>query len=229
MSTPESIYVKLDFHPDSSSVERDSDHAYLSVKLSRLIQETSAFKSYRVLTDEDSPMPDSSTLDVRVSVTAYLTDCPPWDTEIDQALIPEIAEEICRKFDPTSIYDQIDQLGCLILRERGLSISSLKTANGGHWGEHPEHLLVEWRADVAEDCTRLGYWEWVDARICDAEEGEMSNTESISSLKAANGGHWGEHPEHLLCEWRADVPEDRTRLGYWEWVDACICDAEEDQ
>ena len=54
MSNPESIYVKLDFHPDSSDQERDSDHAYLLEKLSELIQETSAFKSYRVLTDEQS-------------------------------------------------------------------------------------------------------------------------------------------------------------------------------
>jgi|688.fasta_scaffold10227_30 hypothetical protein len=57
MSTPKPIYVKLDFHPDSSSQERDSDFAYLSEKLSELIQETSAFKSYRVLTDEDRPFP----------------------------------------------------------------------------------------------------------------------------------------------------------------------------
>jgi hypothetical protein len=54
ISTPESIYVRLDFHPDSSNQERDSDHAYLSEKLSELIQQTSAFKSYRVLTDEDT-------------------------------------------------------------------------------------------------------------------------------------------------------------------------------
>jgi len=52
----ESLYVQLSFHPDSSSQARDADHAYLFEKLKELIQETSAFSSYRVLTDEDNPM-----------------------------------------------------------------------------------------------------------------------------------------------------------------------------
>ena len=49
-------------------------------------------------------------------------------------------------------------------------IQSLKAANGGHWGEHPEYGLSEWQAEVEEDSTRLGYWEWVDARICESGE-----------------------------------------------------------
>jgi hypothetical protein len=51
----------------------------------------------------------------------------------------------------------------------------------------------------------------------------------IASLKAANGGHWGEHPEHSLADWAHDAMEDSTRLGYWEWVDARICDQDEEQ
>jgi hypothetical protein len=53
------------------------------------------------------------------------------------------------------------------------------------------------------------------------------NNPDIQCLKAANGGHWGEHPDYGLSEWQAEVVEDSTRLGYWEWVDARICDAEE--
>lgn len=29
------------------------------------------------------------------------------------------------------------------------------------WGEHPTFPLADWRAEVASDDTRLGYWEWV--------------------------------------------------------------------
>jgi len=39
----------------------------------------------------------------------------------------------------------------------------------GSWGEHPEHSLEDWRYEVANDDTRLGYWEWVAHRI----EGEQ--------------------------------------------------------
>lgn len=30
-----------------------------------------------------------------------------------------------------------------------------------HWDEDPQHCLEDWRGEVANDDTRLGYWEWV--------------------------------------------------------------------
>jgi len=33
-----------------------------------------------------------------------------------------------------------------------------------YWGEHPEHLVSDWKREVAEDDTRLGYWAWVQRR-----------------------------------------------------------------
>jgi hypothetical protein len=55
-----------------------------------------------------------------VEVEGYLDDCPPHDKSIDQSLIPEIAEEIIKRFDFRPIYDQIDIIACQVLRERGL-------------------------------------------------------------------------------------------------------------
>lgn len=55
-----------------------------------------------------------------VELEPYLSDCPPGDESIDRALIPEIAKEIIERFDFTPIYDQIDRIGCQVLRERGL-------------------------------------------------------------------------------------------------------------
>jgi hypothetical protein len=53
MAKPESIYVRLDFHEESGGPERDGDFAYLYETLDQLLKDTSAFKSYKVLTDED--------------------------------------------------------------------------------------------------------------------------------------------------------------------------------
>jgi hypothetical protein len=52
---PEAIYIRLDFHEGAEEVDRDNDHAYIFEKLDELIAECSAFKSYKVLTDEDKP------------------------------------------------------------------------------------------------------------------------------------------------------------------------------
>lgn len=45
----------------------------------------------------------------------------------------------------------------------------------GHWGEHPDHPVADWRYEVANDDTRSGYWEWVALRLAtDDEEEEWS-------------------------------------------------------
>jgi len=32
-----------------------------------------------------------------------------------------------------------------------------------YWGEDPDYPLEDWRYEVANNDTRLGYWEWVAA------------------------------------------------------------------
>jgi hypothetical protein len=59
-----------------------------------------------------------------VDVEANLRDNPPWEMEIPEELIPDLAREICNRFDSTDIYDQLDTLACQLLRERGLSPST---------------------------------------------------------------------------------------------------------
>ena len=41
-----------------------------------------------------------------------------------------------------------------------IDIDTFKDKHGGHWGEHPEFPVSDWQHDVAENNTRLGYWEW---------------------------------------------------------------------
>jgi hypothetical protein len=41
------------------------------------------------------------------------------------------------------------------------------------------------------------------------------------------GGHWAQHPEYSLSDWKWAVTNEDTRLGYWAWV-ADNLDADED-
>lgn len=61
---------------------------------------------------------------ITVDVAGNLRDNPPWDQEIPEALIPELAQTICERFDSTAIYDQLDLVACALLRERGLGPES---------------------------------------------------------------------------------------------------------
>jgi hypothetical protein len=51
-----------------------------------------------------------------------------------------------------------------------VTIRKLQEEFGGLWGEHPDYPVDEWQAEVANDDTRKGYWEWVKAKIEDEED-----------------------------------------------------------
>ena len=47
----------------------------------------------------------------------------------------------------------------------------IKTEASDPWGEDPKHPRKDWRHDVADDNTSLGYWDWVDSiKECEDEE-----------------------------------------------------------
>jgi hypothetical protein len=54
-------------------------------------------------------------------------------------------------------------------------------AQGGAWGEHPDHLMEEWEADVRSKKTRLGYWDWVATKV----RPEDSKTDADPALAEA--------------------------------------------
>lgn len=35
---------------------------------------------------------------------------------------------------------------------------------GDYWSEVPEYPVSDWQAEVANDDTRQGYWEWVESK-----------------------------------------------------------------
>ena len=50
---------------------------------------------------------------------------------------------------------------------------SMQEMHGGLWGEHPVYPITDWRNEVSNDDTRLGYWDWVAHQL----EGDTSNHE----------------------------------------------------
>lgn len=56
-----------------------------------------------------------------------------------------------------------------MLDDEEIDIMQLADTHGGYWGEHPDHPLLDWRYEVANDDTRRGYWEWVEARIANSD------------------------------------------------------------
>jgi len=45
----------------------------------------------------------------------------------------------------------------------------LADQTGGYWSEHPDYPVEDWVAAVVNEDTRQGYWEWVKAKLDDAE------------------------------------------------------------
>ncbi|TSA12664.1 MAG: hypothetical protein D4R73_02110 [Deltaproteobacteria bacterium] len=48
--------------------------------------------------------------------------------------------------------------------------------HGGYWGEHPDHLVADWQAEVENGATRAGYWAWVQERVDDAVVANFATT-----------------------------------------------------
>ena len=40
------------------------------------------------------------------------------------------------------------------------------------WIEHDEHTRADWRAEVADQNTQLGYWDWLFHKLVDEADGE---------------------------------------------------------
>lgn len=38
-----------------------------------------------------------------------------------------------------------------------------------YWGEDPDYPVSDWQREVAQDYTRLGYWDWVKEMKFQAE------------------------------------------------------------
>lgn len=48
----------------------------------------------------------------------------------------------------------------------------------------------------------------------------MSNEAKTDTdrLGPPHGSIWDEHPDFPVSDWQAEVADDDTRAGYWDWV-----------
>src|SRR3546814_4202416 len=60
------------------------------------------------------------------------------------------------------------------------SPAKLRENHGGVWGEYPEYPANDWRLEVENHDTRIGYWEWVAAKI---EQAELENAEDGDTVQ----------------------------------------------
>src|SRR3546814_20363377 len=49
---------------------------------------------------------------------------------------------------------------------------------------------------------------------------DLPTEQSPAKLRENHGGVWGEYPEYPANDWRLEVENHDTRIGYWEWVAA---------
>jgi hypothetical protein len=81
------------------------------------------------------------------------------------------------------------------------------------WGEDEEYPVQDWRMEVANDDTRLGYWDWVDnQRIANAEDDELELVPEMTRFRC----RWSLCPH---CDNREQVtrieaagPEDAKQI-----------------
>lgn len=85
----------------------------------------------------------------------------------------------------------------------------------GHWDEHPDHPVADWKSEVANDDTRLGYQEWCWQKF---DEPSSKRVRIYKDVQASPEFPWFYSVEH-------DPPrEDALDYGSVEsWERACRC------
>ncbi len=61
-----------------------------------------------------------------------------------------------------------------------------------------------------------------------AEISRLKALDTSSGLESEHGGTWEEHEKFPPADWRMDVSNGDTRLGYWAWVVSQIEATEDD-
>lgn len=59
------------------------------------------------------------------------------------------------------------QGGAIVTEHEKIQLSAevLRMRDENMWGSHEGWPVEDWQREVAEDNTRLGYWEWVEANV----------------------------------------------------------------
>ncbi|MBD3260925.1 MAG: hypothetical protein GF334_04485 [Candidatus Altiarchaeales archaeon] len=91
-----------------------------------------------------------------------------------------------------------------IIESDPTAAEALREKYGGTWGKHPKFLSRDWAIEAAGDCTRQGYWDWVESQVWNA-------IDEVNAMKLED------LPEHLddpeLCPEAQDRVKERLEKG----------------
>lgn len=109
------------------------------------------------------------------------------------------------------------------LRTEGIQ-ALINESGGSIWEENGEYPVDEWASIVANDGTRLGYWEHVaeemdrDSRTQGLSGVSVRTADVEALINRCGGSIWNEDPLIPLLDWKSEVRSNQTRLGYWEYA-----------
>ena len=66
-------------------------------------------------------------------------------------------------------------------------IEQMAAQHGGYWSEHPNYPSEDWKLLAANNETRRGYWEWVEAQIANANENRGAKPGIQQQMKDNHG------------------------------------------
>ncbi len=93
------------------------------------------------------------------------------------------------------------------------------------WDNHPDHPVSNWKLEIENDETRLGYLSWVENQMGLA----LSRPDNRENWDPES--HWDDHDEYPVEDWKTEVENDDTRGSYIGYVNSRIdmLDPEEDE
>ena len=139
-------------------------------------------------------------------------------TTLDRHSIHEVAALHLRPND-----DNVELRGCLTLR-------SAYDAQGNEIDLDPEvaQEVADWAVTLDDDNNE--WWEPYAPELQDGDAWsapdrvflvDVARTDLASGrIRVPRADPWGEDPEFLQSEWRSEIAEGNTVLGYQDWVDA---------
>lgn len=69
------------------------------------------------------------------------------------------------------------------------TVCSIAAKHGGYWdGEYPDYPIEDWKIEIINENTRLGYWQWVVSMI-ESETNPMKQIYNINVLVDAHNIH----------------------------------------
>jgi hypothetical protein len=138
----------------------------------------------------------------------------------------ELADDLKYEIDPEAYYPSreavVEAVERMLAHEGNYELAVRVVANMIEQGqvEHTEHgYMIERDTNVFEIAADLSREDLPDSYPPELAISDRHLTADQLFTKYSTKRDNGEHPQYLRRDWRHDVAEDNTLLGYWQWVE----------